>query len=163
MERKIKKMDDYLYYKPLIHKFLADVRDKYKDNLVSVIVFGSIARGKGRKESDVDILLIIDSISKIKLERQEEFIEVENEIKGDVNEPPEEAMRISPLYLDMVEDAIITYDKNDFFKNILEKLRNKLKELGSKRVSMGKRWYWVCRLMNFIPSRMPKHPLTGVL
>lgn len=49
MERKIKKMSDYLYYKPLIHKFLADARDKYKDNLVSVIVFGSVARGESRE------------------------------------------------------------------------------------------------------------------
>ena len=29
-------------------------------------------------------------------------------------------------------------EKDDFFKNILENVRNKLKELGSKRISMGK-------------------------
>ena len=51
-------------------------------------------------------------------------------------------MRISPLYLDMVEDAIIVYDKDDFFRKILQNVRNRLKELGSKRVRMGKRWYW---------------------
>lgn len=45
----------------------------------------------------------------------------------------------------MVEDAIIAYDKDDFFKNILENLRNRLKELGSKRISMGKRWYWILK------------------
>ena len=32
-----------------------------------------------RKDSDIDLLLIIDSITKRRLERQKEFIEVEKE------------------------------------------------------------------------------------
>ena len=42
-------------------------------------------------------------------------------------------MRLSPLYLDMVEDAIIAYDKDDFFKKILERVRKRLEELGVKK------------------------------
>ncbi|MDK2796404.1 MAG: uncharacterized protein PWQ58_1603 [Archaeoglobaceae archaeon] len=58
---------------------------------------------------------------------------------------PEEAIRFSPIYLDMVEDAVILYDKNGFFRNVLENLRKKLEELGSKRLRIGKRWYWVLK------------------
>lgn len=147
-------------YKTLIEKLVEALKRKYGDRFISLIIFGSVARGEMRKDSDIDLLLIIDSISKRRLERQKEFIEVEKEMEGYLNalfdegyfvdfspiiKTPEEAMRISPLYLDMVEDAIIAYDKDDFFKNILENVRNKLKELGSKRISMGKRWYWILK------------------
>lgn len=147
-------------YKTLIEKLIEALKRKYGDRFISLIIFGSVARGEMRKDSDIDLLLIIDSISKRRLERQKEFIEVEKEMEEYLNalfdegyfvdfspiiKTPEEAMRISPLYLDMVEDAIIAYDKDDFFKNILENVRNKLKELGSKRISMGKRWYWILK------------------
>ncbi|MFP3165615.1 MAG: nucleotidyltransferase domain-containing protein, partial [Acidianus sp.] len=58
---------------------------------------------------------------------------------------PEEAVRFSPLYLDLVYDGIILYDKDNFFLNILEKLKEKLKELGAERVRQGKMWYWVLK------------------
>jgi predicted nucleotidyltransferase len=58
---------------------------------------------------------------------------------------PEEAEKISPLYLDMVYDAIILYDKNQFFTKILQKLKERLKELGAERVRIGKKWYWVLK------------------
>ena len=63
-----------------------------------------------RKDSDVDLLLVIDSIPKRRLERQKEFMEVEKELEGYLNElfdegyfidfspiikTPEEAMRLS--------------------------------------------------------------------
>jgi len=51
---------------------------------------------------------------------------------------PEEASRVSPLYRDMVEDAVIVYDKDGFFGNVLDKLDKRLRELGSKRVWMAK-------------------------
>ena len=44
--------------------------------------------------------------------------------------------------LDMVTDARILYDKADFFKGILEKLRMELNSLHAKRKRVGKKWYW---------------------
>ena len=55
---------------------------------------------------------------------------------------PEEAKRFSPIYMDMTEDAIIIYDTDNFFSNILTKFKNKLNELGFERVWLGKKWYW---------------------
>lgn len=45
----------------------------------------------------------------------------------------------------MVEDAIILYDKDNFFENILNSLRRRLKELGAERKKLGKKWYWVLK------------------
>ncbi len=147
-------------YKTLIEELIEALKRKYGDKFISLVVFGSVARGEARKDSDVDLLLVIDSIPKRRLERQREFMEVEKEVEGYLNElfdegyfidfspiikTPEEAMRLSPLYLDMVEDAIIAYDKDDFFMKILERVRKRLEELGSKRVRMGRKWYWILK------------------
>ena len=147
-------------YKTLIEELIEALKRKYGDKFISLVVFGSVARGEARKDSDVDLLLVIDSIPKRRLERQKEFMEVEKELEGYLNElfdegyfidfspiikTPEEAMKFSPLYLDMVEDAIIAYDKDDFFMKILERLRKRLEELGSKRVRMGRKWYWILK------------------
>ena len=147
-------------YKTLIERLIEALKRKYGDKFISLVVFGSVARGEARKDSDVDLLLIIDLIPKRRLERQKEFMEVEKELEGYLNElfdegyfidfspiikTPEEATRLSPLYLDMVEDAIIAYDKDDFFMKILERVRKRLEELGSKRVRMGRKWYWILK------------------
>jgi len=146
-------------YKTLIEELIEALKRKYGDKFISLVVFGSVARGEARKDSDVD-LLFIDSIPKRRLERQKEFMEVEKELEGYLNglfdggyfidfspiiKTPEEATRLSPLYLDMVEDAIIAYDKDDFFTKILDRVRKRLEELGSKRVRMGKKWYWILK------------------
>ena len=54
----------------------------------------------------------------------------------------EEAKLLSPLYLDMVDDAIIIFDKDSFFQNILETLRTRLSKLGAKKKKIGDKWYW---------------------
>jgi len=58
---------------------------------------------------------------------------------------PQEAEFGSPLFLDMVEDSRILYDKNEFFSKRLERLRKRLKELGAKRVWKGNIWHWVLK------------------
>lgn len=45
----------------------------------------------------------------------------------------------------MVYDAIILYDKDNFFTKVLKRLETRLKELGAERVKKGKLWYWVLK------------------
>jgi hypothetical protein len=42
----------------------------------------------------------------------------------------------------MVEDSRILFDKDDFFKKELERLRARLESLGAKRIWKGNAWYW---------------------
>lgn len=58
---------------------------------------------------------------------------------------PLEAAAGSPIFLDMVDDSVILYDRGEFFKKVLDKLRHRLNELGSKRVFKGSRWYWILK------------------
>ncbi len=147
-------------YQSLVNILLDALRCAYRDRLVSLVVFGSVARGEARKDSDIDLLLVIDSLPKSRLERQQEFIGIEKALENYLDElsgqsysislspillTPEEALKVSPLYLDMVEDAFIVNDKDDFFGKVLDKLRDRLRQLGSKRIRMGKKWYWVLK------------------
>lgn len=144
-------------YRSLVENLLNALFLIFKDNLVSVIIYGSVARGQMRKDSDLDLLIIVDNLPISRFERTAMFDKAEKLVEKSVDElfakgyaipfspiikTSGEAMRIVPLYLDMVEDCIIVYDKDNFFEKILEKLILRLKELGAERVWIGKKWYW---------------------
>jgi len=144
---------------PLYRELLDDLLSKFKnvcgDNLVSLVLYGSLARGDFRNDSDIDLLLIFEKLPKEKFLRQRFFIEIEKEISFEefyekgyyptfspILKTTKEAKFLSPLYLDMVDDAIILFDKNSFFQNILEILKARLSELGAIKKKIGDKWYW---------------------
>lgn len=143
-------------HRVLLSELVEALKRKYGGRLVSVVVFGSVARGEYGKNSDVDVIVVIESLPKSKLRRQEEFISVEEIIEKKMGEDvlvklspiiktPEEVRKIPPILLDVVEDGIILYDRDNFFGEIVEKLRRELNKLGSRRVRVGKRLYWVLK------------------
>jgi len=142
-------------YKELLNELLYKFKNVCEDNLVSLVLYGSIARGDFRKDSDIDLLLIFEKLPKEKFLRQRFFIEIEKEISFEefyekgyyptfspILKTIKEAKFLSPLYLDMVDDAILLFDKNSFFLNILETLRARLLELGAIKKKIGDKWYW---------------------
>jgi hypothetical protein len=54
----------------------------------------------------------------------------------------EEAKENHYFYLDMVEDARILVDRNSFFQGKMQSLRQRLKELGAKKIRRNGDWYW---------------------
>lgn len=147
-------------YATLLNNMLKIIKEEFKDDLISVVVYGSVARGDNRNDSDVDLLIIMKNLPKDSMLKRIRLFETKVEDKLNLDEywkmgyyislspvlkTPEEAEKFSPLYLDMVYDAVILYDRNYFFTRILQKLRDRLKELGAERVRMGKKWYWVLK------------------
>jgi len=147
-------------YITLLNNMVKIMKEEFKDDLTSVVLYGSVARGDNRNDSDVDLLIIIKNLPKDSMLKRIRLFETKVEDKLNLDEywkngyyislspilkTPEEAEKISPLYLDMAYDAIILYDKNQFFTKILQKLKERLKELGAERVRMGKKWYWVLK------------------
>jgi len=57
----------------------------------------------------------------------------------------EEAEKHRPIYLDMVVYAVIVFDRNDFFKKVLDEIAEKLKTLSTERKRVGKLWCWVLK------------------
>jgi predicted nucleotidyltransferase len=129
----------------------------YGARLVALALFGSVARGTPRPDSDIDVLLIADPLPDGRLPRVHEFEGVEAAIEpalaaarrhglaptlSAVIKTPAEVSRGSPLFLDMVEDARILYDRDGFLSHTLADLRSRLDRLGARRVWRGDAWYW---------------------
>jgi len=144
-------------YRSLVKDLLNTLLLVFKDNLVSVVVYGSVARGQMRKDSDLDLLIVAEKLPASRFERIAMFNRAEEAVEKSLEDlskkgyfvtfspiikTVEEAKRISPLYLDMVDEGIIVYDRNSFFEKVLEKLSKKLMELGAERVWVGRKWYW---------------------
>lgn len=123
------------------------------DRLVSVVLYGSVARGTARPDSDIDVLVVAEGLEGVPAERRAPLLAAwqATRIAHDlpavewslVTKTPEEARHASPLYLDMVEDGVLLLDRNRFFAEVLERLRGRMKELGSRRVFLEDgSWYW---------------------
>ncbi len=142
----------------VLNYLLERLKESLGESLVSFVLYGSYARGQIDPESDVDILIIAEGLSDSSLDRQAFFTRILNEVTASFKETfkqegwfpyisamlktPQEADRISRIYFDMIEEAKILFDKNDFFKGVLRKVKVRLKELGARKIQVGKMWYW---------------------
>jgi len=145
-------------FKELEIRLLSEIKSFYGTRLISVVVFGSVAREAQTFDSDLDVLIIAKDLPKGRMKRIGEFESIEEKMEpllkslrrkegidtylSAIIKSPEEAEKGSPLFLDMVEDAKILFDRDGFFKKRLDKLRKRLKELGSQRIWKGNAWYW---------------------
>ncbi|MEW6683041.1 MAG: nucleotidyltransferase domain-containing protein [Nitrospirota bacterium] len=141
----------------LQERVLDAVKAVYGDRLVSVVVYGSVARGTMRFDSDVDLLVVARGLPKGQPRRRIEFQDVERLLEPEMRrlaglgvttelsvvfKTPEEVEIGSPLFFDMVEDAKILFDRDGAFARRLDRLRRRMTELGSKRIWKGNAWYW---------------------
>ncbi|MHB0887061.1 MAG: nucleotidyltransferase domain-containing protein [Bacillota bacterium] len=144
-------------YELLVTRLGEATRATYGPRLVSIVLFGSTARGTPGPESDVDVLIVADPLPAGRLKRVAEFGDIESELdvilrpmreKGlavslsPVFKTPEEVKAGSPLFLDMTEDGRILFDRDCFMEVYLQNLRDRLRSLGARRVQYRGAWYW---------------------
>lgn len=130
---------------------IAAINEYYAERLVSLALFGSVARGTSRDDSDIDLLIVATSLPRGRVARADEFRVIELRVAAAVpNTPslspvfktPDEIRQGSPLLLDMVEDARVLVDAGGFLAGQFGRLANRLRELGSQRVWRDGWWYW---------------------
>lgn len=94
----------------------------YGDRLLSTAVFGSVARGTMRPDSDIDLLLVVEHLPNGRMPRVREFEAVERRLApllaesarhgvhtalSPVFKTPRELEYGSPLLLDMTDEVLI--------------------------------------------------------
>lgn len=144
-------------FERLLEAVLTACQRHYGDRLISVAVYGSLGRGTPRADSDVDLLIVAEDLSEGRIARARDFQAVEAavapvlvELRAEglapelspVFKTPCEVGQGSPLFLDMVEDARILYDRDAFLASALRALRARLNRLGARRVWRGDAWFW---------------------
>src|ERR1035437_590065 len=65
---------------PLLDRLRARCQQHYGDRLISVVVFGSVARGTAGPESDLDMLVVADGLPDGRVARGRDFLAVEREM-----------------------------------------------------------------------------------
>lgn len=146
-------------YQNLLKDFIQILKERFKEDLISVILFGSVARGNAKKESDVDLCLIIKNLPKSRFQRnrllsspladlREMHSYKELRTKGyfpDISPilyTLEEIQDTKPIFLDMVEDGEILLD-NGTFRDKLNDIKKKMSKLNSRKVMCEDgTWYW---------------------
>lgn len=151
------------YFSPQHRQFIEalfqQVRRHYGPNLVTLAVYGSYARGEARPNSDIDLLIVLDHVAeKGRRKRIGDFvrnvetpvdrIRLVSEKEGNAVDvsvlivSKDEAQSFQPLYLDMAGYVVLLEDKNNFLKMRLDRVREKMKIWGSRKVEAGGHWYW---------------------
>lgn len=148
--------------KDLITLYVNMLKEHYDDKLTSIAVFGSIARGEAKTDSDIDMLIVVEGLPedigervkevssiKIRLKEYESYWEYYREGKprliSEVILTPEEVSKHPPILLDIAYEGIILYDKDRFLERELEEVRRKLEKLGARRVRGKAGWYWILK------------------
>jgi len=132
----------------------------YGERLVSLAVFGSVARGTQRFDSDLDCLVVARDLPSGRMRRVEEFEAVESRLArclaavadrgvttriSPILKTPNEVERGSLLFLDLTQDARLVYDRDGFLAAYLGRLRDRLAVLGARRIWRGNAWHWVLK------------------
>lgn len=138
----------------------AACREAYGERLVALALFGSVARGTMRPDSDIDLLLIADPLPAGRLARLQEFEQVDRQVEPTLAEArragvntfvspvlktPAELRAGSFLHLDLPEEARLLWDPAGTLRGYLDDLRARLKAMGARRVGSGSGAYWILK------------------
>ncbi len=136
------------------------LRGAFGQRLVSVVLFGSVARGEAGSASDIDLLVVADDLPDGRFARLGSLERVDQAFEPELTrlraggliprvapllKSRAEAGKIVPLYLDLVEDGRLLYDRDGFFRSVLDRLVASMRRLGSERRVRGKVRYWVLK------------------
>ena len=147
----------YATYEKLLNQLLQGLRDAFgEDVILSFALFGSVARGEARPDSDIDVLIVHKPVDfdpvwrfvKLLSGFRESDEHRRLEAEGFSPDPypvfmTEEEMYERPLILlDIMDHGIIIYD-NGVLRKRFESLKKRLAELGTKKVVLEDgSWYW---------------------
>lgn len=144
---------------------LNEIVNYYSRTLLGCAIFGSYARGENRKNSDLDLLIILNKAQGFSLRLKEfvEKIEMKCEhLAQDIYEKEdilcglspyfltrEEALKVQPIYFDLVEHHLIVFDPAGLIDRIINSTKNILKEAGAQKVRNSNTWEWQTNEMGY--------------
>jgi predicted nucleotidyltransferase len=141
----------------LAKRYAAEAQKALADQLVSIALYGSVARNEARPSSDIDLYVVLQEAPSGMLSRRRLLEAVRESLTAELEalwgqdvyadfveviRTREEARKFHPLYLDMSREAILLFDRDQFLENLLEKVKERLKSGGADRKVMGNFWYW---------------------
>jgi len=148
-------------YRKVLRRFCGLLLRRYGERLRGVLLFGSVARGDWDESSDMDLLLVLDSLDGGRRGVLREVLKLEAELRGtrehveavakgffpSIEVYPlaaDDAKHFRRLYLDALTEGIVLFERDGFLHRLIEAFKKRLKELGSRRIELpGVGHYWV--------------------
>jgi uncharacterized protein len=141
----------------LAKRYAAKAEEALGDRIVSVALFGSVARGQAGPGSDIDLFVVVQEAPPGMLSRRRLLDPVRESLTPELERlwsqgiyadfvevirTRSEAKKFHPLYLDMSREAILLYDRDRFLETLLAMVKEQLERGGAERIVMGNFWYW---------------------
>lgn len=114
-------------FRATMEEFVRKLKKKLKHSLVSIILFGSVAKKKAEIDSDVDLVIITDNLSKAKKKSKESIEEMTDIYFNVIQEHVFTKKKFKEMFekgsdfiINILKDGIILYD-DGFYKDYLNK------------------------------------------
>ena len=135
--------DKEIFYFNFTSVIAHELEEIFQDDLISVVVFGSAARGEAGVNDDIDVLIVTEKFEKVgrdevidsieeNLKMSEDYFDlVENNLATNINSlclTQSEIENNPSLIKDVIQDGFMIYDVNDFMEEKLEQMRKKRKK-----------------------------------
>jgi len=148
-------------YERLLDRFVGEVRVRLMKEVMSVILFGSVARGKANGDSDIDLFVLYDDGLVGRKEISDRLTEIVVSLRVSKEYSELVAKGVWPeiypfliskgrigdtlwVCLDSIEEGKIIFDKDGFGRSFLDGLRKKVDFLGGRRVELSDGgWLWI--------------------
>ncbi len=138
-------------YQKLVLLWCRRLLSRYGSSMCSIVLYGSVARGTANPESDLDFLLIADHLERSYSARVRELVALETDpeiakereflrLKGysgrlsNLIYTVEESKRFRWVYLDMIREGLVLFDRHNHFTLLKSHLEAQMKLLGTKRI-----------------------------
>jgi predicted nucleotidyltransferase len=141
----------------LAKRYAAKAKEALGDRLVSIALFGSVARGQAGPGSDIDLFVVLQEAPPGMLSRRRLLDPVRESMTPELERlwkqgiyvdfvevirTRSDAKEFHPLYLDMSQEAILLYDQDRFLETLLAMIKEQLEREGAERKVLGNFWYW---------------------
>ena len=143
-------------FNAILFNWSHDLADKNL-NIESIIQFGSTCKEPIKKETDVDLLYILNE--KKPLNRFESYAltknwdaDLENKVKifkdhniivNSHTKVIAQLNHLSPMYLDFMTHGKILFDRTDTGKRLFNNIQSWIAKTGAQRIQKGNLWYWI--------------------
>ncbi|MBF0106290.1 MAG: nucleotidyltransferase domain-containing protein [Deltaproteobacteria bacterium] len=130
-------------YKPVLKK----LKDKFKDDLIGVVLFGSQATGEATAGSDTDLLIILDKAVAINRSLysfwDHKIIWRDGELNPHFVSYQHDISEVSGLWFEIALTGKVIYQKNLLVEQLLLKIKNYIADGHVKRHISNGHPYWV--------------------
>jgi len=148
-------------FRAVLKRFCEDLLNHYGDNLIGLLLFGSVAIGKWGKDSDIDLLVVLRTFKRNRRETMRELLEIRGDLKRTQEYQDsvakgyypiieiyplelEESKRFRRMYLDALTEGIVIFERESFLTNLIREFEERLRKIGARRIEMpGVGHYWV--------------------